>query len=124
MLGVAAGIALLTARLPPIPQPASYHQFADQRAWLGIPNFGNVISNVAFAVVGIFGIVFIQRNASRIFLDPRERWPYYGVFIGLLLTAFGSGFYHLVPNNAHLVWDRLPMTIVFGSMVAALIVER
>ncbi len=83
-----------------------------------------MISNVAFAVVGIFGIVFIQRNASRIFLDPRERWPYYGVFIGLLLTAFGSGFYHLVPNNAHLVWDRLPMTIVFGSMVAALIVER
>jgi hypothetical protein len=124
MLGVAAGMALLMFRLPPIPQPAWYHQFADQRRWLGIPNFANVISNVAFALVGICGIVFIRRHGGHAFLDPRERWPYYGVFVGLLLTAFGSAYYHLVPNNARLVWDRLPMTIVFGSLVAALITER
>jgi hypothetical protein len=124
MLGVAAGMALLMFRLPPIPQPAWYHQFADQRRWLGIPNFANVVSNVAFALVGICGIVFIRRHAGHAFLDPRERWPYYGVFVGLLLTAFGSAYYHLVPNNARLVWDRLPMTIVFGSLVAALITER
>jgi hypothetical protein len=113
MLGVAAGMALLMFRLPPIPQPASYHQFADQRRWLGIPNFANVISNAAFAVVGICGIAFMCRQAGRAFLDPRERWPYYGVFVGLLLTAFGSAYYYLVPTNAHFVWDRLPMTIVF-----------
>jgi hypothetical protein len=124
MLGVAAGMALLMFRLPPIPQPASYHQFADQRRWLGIPNVANVISNLPFVVVGLCGMVFIRRHAVCAFVDPRERWPYYGVFFGLLLTAFGSGFYHLVPNNVHLVWDRLPMTIVFGSLVAALIVER
>lgn len=124
MLGVAAGMAILMFRLPPIPQPASYHQFADQRRWLGIPNFANVISNVAFAVVGICGIVFMRRHAERAFLDPRERWPYYGVFVGLLLTAFGSGYYHLAANNARLVWDRVPMTIVFGSLVAALVAER
>jgi hypothetical protein len=117
-------MALLVFRLPPIPQPASYHQFADQRRWLGIPNFANVISNVAFAIVGVCGILFIRRHAQKAFLDPRERWPYLGVFIGLFLTAFGSAYYHLVPNNAHLVWDRLPMTIVFGSLVAALIAER
>jgi hypothetical protein len=124
MLGVALGIGVLISRLPPIPQPASYHQFADQRRWLGIPNFGNVISNAAFAIVGVCGILFIRRHAQKAFLDPRERWPYLGVFIGVLLTAFGSAYYHLVPNNAHLVWDRLPMTIVFGSLVAALVVER
>jgi len=116
---------VLISRLPPIPQPASYHQFADQRRWLGIPNFSNVISNVAFAIVGIWGIAFMRRHAARTFIDPRERWPYYGVFVGLLLlTVFGSAYYHLSPNNAHLVWDRLPMTIVFGSLVAALITER
>ena len=49
MLGVAAGMALLMFRLPPIAQPASYHQFDDQRRWLGIPNFANVISNLAFS---------------------------------------------------------------------------
>jgi hypothetical protein len=42
----------------------------------------------------------------------------------LLLTAFGSSWYHLDPNNATLVWDRLPMTITFMSMVAAVIMER
>jgi hypothetical protein len=124
MLGVAAGMALLMLRLPPMPQPAWYHNFADQRLWLGISNFANVASNLAFAMVGIYGIVFIRRNAQRTFLDPRERWPYLGVFVGLFLTAFGSAYYHLAPNNAHLVWDRLPMTIVFGSLVAALIAER
>jgi hypothetical protein len=124
MLGVGLGIAILTFRFPPIPQPASYHHFADQRHWLGIPNFANVISNVAFAIVGVCGTLFIRRHAEKAFLDPCERWPYLGVFIGLFLTAFGSAYYHLAPNNAHLVWDRLPMTIVFGSLVAALIVER
>jgi len=32
----------------PIPQPPGYHAFADQRALLGIANFGNVMSNLAF----------------------------------------------------------------------------
>jgi hypothetical protein len=31
--------------LPPISQDQSYHQFADQRTILGIPNFWNVVSN-------------------------------------------------------------------------------
>lgn len=46
------------------------------------------------------------------------------MFVGLLLTAFGSSYYHLSPNNSRLVWDRLPMTIAFMSMVAAIIAER
>jgi hypothetical protein len=46
------------------------------------------------------------------------------VFVGLQLTAFGSSYYHLSPNNSRLVWDRLPMTIAFMSMVAAIIAER
>ena len=128
MLGVAAGMALLTVRMSPIPQPASYHTFADQRRWLGISNFWNVISNLPFAIVGVWGIAFILRSGTvdqkKRFLDPRERWPYIAAFSGLVLTAFGSAYYHLAPNNARLVWDRLPMTIVFGSIVAALIAER
>lgn len=125
MLGVAVGLGLLMSRLPAIPQSAAYHHFADQRAHFGIPNFWNVISNLPFAAVGIWGLAFLRKQAtSRTFIDARERWPYYGVFFGLVLTAFGSAYYHLAPNNAHLVWDRLPMTIVFGSLVSALIAER
>ena len=58
------------------------------------------------------------------FLDPEERGPYLLVFLGLVLTAIGSSYYHLNPNNARLVWDRIPMTVVFMSMVAAVISER
>jgi hypothetical protein len=68
-------------------------------------------------VIGLLGIAFLIRpgsaKSSRYFLDSRERWPYFIAFVGLLLTAFGSSYYHLVPSNARLVWDRLPMTIVF-----------
>ena len=125
LLGVMLGLILLMSRLPRMPQSASYHQFADQRSWLGIPNFWNVISNIPFAVIGVYGLAFLSRKKTvPTFLDPRESWPYMGVFIGLLLTAFGSAYYHLAPTNARLVWDRLPMTIVFASLVAAVIVER
>ena len=110
---------------PRVAQPLAYHNFADQRGWLGIPNFGDVASNVAFAVVGIWGLFFLSSGAGRaVFLDPRERWPYVFVFFGMLLTAFGSAYYHLDPNNDRLVWDRLPMTIVFMGLVSAMICER
>jgi len=36
-------------------------------------------------------------------------YGYWLFLIGLLLTAFGSSFYHLAPNNARLIWDRLPI---------------
>ena len=127
MLGVALGMIVLMLRLPPLPQSPAYHRFADQRTWFGIPNFLNVISNLPFAIVGLIGVVFLCQTSNSpppVFIDPRERWPYRGVFIGLFLTAFGSAYYHLSPNNARLVWDRIPMTIVFASLVSAIIMER
>jgi hypothetical protein len=111
--------------LPRTPQPQSYHDFADQRAWLGIPNFGDVASNLLFALGGAWGILFLFRKSEQQrFIDPRERWAYLFVFLGLLLTAFGSTFYHLAPDNARLVWDRLPMTLAFMGLVSAMISER
>jgi hypothetical protein len=122
-LAVAVGIAALL--IPRTPQPLTYHHFADQRRWLGVPHFGDVASNLLFFVAGLWGLAFLSGKSSRDqFMDPRERWPYVFVFAGLLLTAFGSAYYHLAPDNARLVWDRLPMTIVFMPLVAALIAER
>ena len=123
-----AVVALVCLMLPRIPQPLSYHLFADRRSFLGISNFGDVASNLPFAVIGVWGLAFLWRckaaPASGHFLEQREQWPYLAVFVGIMLTAFGSSWYHLDPNNATLVWDRLPMTITFMGMVAAMIMER
>jgi hypothetical protein len=128
LIALTLAIVLVCCLLPRIPQPQSYHHFADRRRLFGIPNFGDVASNLPFAVIGCMGLIFLLRakswqNEGR-FLDRRERWPYLVVFFGLLLTAFGSSYYHWAPDNARLVWDRLPMTITFMGLVAAVIAER
>ena len=118
------GLAVIALFLPRIPQPLSYHNFADHRGWLGIPNFGDVSSNLPFAIVGAWGMAWLFRPGAADFLNARERLPYLMVFAGLLLTAFGSSYYHLDPDNARLVWDRLPIMMVFTSLLAAMIAER
>ena len=123
LIGVASVLIGVSLFLNPIPQPLSYHNFADHRSWLRIPNFGDVMSNVPFAIIGLWGLIAIlQSNAT--FADRRERWPYLILFAGLVLTAFGSGYYHLAPDNARLVWDRIPINITIMALLAAVIMER
>lgn len=114
-LAIVAGVALFVLFLllvPPLHQDQSYHQFADRRTILGVPNFWDVISNVPFLIVGAMGLVTFRDFASRL------------LFLGVFFTAFGSGYYHLAPDNARLFWDRLPMTIVFMSLLALAMNER
>jgi hypothetical protein len=114
ILMVAAGIAIVVFLIfaPPLHQSQSYHDFADRRTLLGIPNFWDVISNVIFLIVGLMGLIRFRDAASRI------------LFFGVFFTAFGSGYYHLAPDNARLFWDRLPMTITFMSLFAIAINQR
>ena len=117
-------LAIVAALLvPAMPQPVAYHDFADHREALGVHNFLDVASNVAFLVVGIAGlIVTLGRHAY--FQFSIERWPYAIFFAGVLLTAAGSSYYHLTPDNETLFWDRLPMTIAFMALVCSQIVDR
>jgi hypothetical protein len=112
---------------PRIPQPQSYHQFADQRSLLAIPHFFDVVSNLGFLVVGLWGVRFVLRantGAGTTFLASKERWPYFFFFLGVLLTAFGPAYYHWAPDNARLLWDRLPMAMGFMGLLAAVLSER
>ena len=109
--------------VPAMPQPVAYHDFADQRAILGVANFLDVASNAGFLLAGIAGIVVVLRRRT-VFEHPAERWPYAIFFLGVLLTAAGSGYYHLAPDNERLFWDRLPMTVAFMSLIAAQVVDR
>jgi len=122
---VAVTVVCIVAALlvPPIAQPLHYHRFADSRAFLGIPNFGDAASNAAFFIVGLAGFVIVFRHRAAFERDS-ERWPYATFFAGLVLTAFGSGYYHLAPDNGRLFWDRLPMTIAFAGLVAGQISDR
>jgi glutathione peroxidase len=128
VLGLLAALALAGcfAFLPPIEQPEAYHRFADGRAWLGIPNFLNVASNLAFLAVGLLGLRVLRshQHPSTAFCDPWERGAFALLFGGVALVALGSGYYHLHPTSPRLFWDRLPMIIVFSVLVGITIGER
>ena len=118
-IAMAVGAWLL---VPEITQPQDYHGFADQRAFLGVPNAADVLSNLAFVAVAVLGLWRLARNTLP--LPPVVKFCMLIFFAGLLLTGFGSAYYHFEPNDGTLVWDRLPMTIAFAGMLGALFGER
>lgn len=109
---------------PAIPQNQAYHDFADHRKYFGIPNTLNVVSNFPFLVIGIIGLVLCYyKNYFKLSLQGElSGWTCF--YVGVAAVAFGSSYYHLKPNDARLVWDRLPMTIAFTSIMGIFIIER
>src|SRR5262249_20009461 len=107
---------------PRLAQPLGYHRFADTRAFFGVPNALGVLSTAPFAIVGIASLFVVFRVHT--FVNPVERWSYVVLFAGVTLTAFGSAYYHLAPDNDRLVWDRLPMAVGFMGLLAAIVAER
>ena len=112
-LAAAAVIAMFW--VAPIPQDPLYHRFADTRLLLGIPNFWNVATNAPFLAIGIAGLLLPV---------PALRMHHLVLCIGVGLVALGSGWYHLSPSNSALVFDRLPMTVAFMAIFAAIVADR
>jgi predicted membrane channel-forming protein YqfA (hemolysin III family) len=116
----------------PIAQYADYHEFADARTIWGVPSFWNVVSNVPFAIVGVWGLVATWRmglvgRAGVVpsgLLTRTERWCWSVFFVGVFLTCFGSSYYHLAPDDHRLVWDRIPIAIAFMGLTCAIVAER
>lgn len=107
----------------PMPQDPTYNIFADQRTIWGIPNFFNVVSNLALILVGIAGVIALHKPIPT-FHDQSERWIYIILFISVGLAGIGSAYYHLAPDNLSLVWDRLPIGLVNVSLVSAVLSDR
>ena len=116
----AVGIALIIGMAVlhgPVAQLPNYHQFADQMTLFGIPHFCDVLSNIGFALIAIWG--GWQLAPDREHPALADGWSGYRLFlIGLFLTAFGSSYYHLEPDNFRLVWDRLPITLACAGLLA------
>lgn len=119
LLGCALAATLAVLLQAPLAQDPAYHYFADQRALTGIANAGNVLSNAPFLLAGLLGLARLRRTTVN--ADLARCLAVF--FAGVTLTAFGSAWYHAAPDNASLLWDRLPMTLAFTGLFAAVIVE-
>lgn len=115
-------IVLLFYFTSAIPQDPAYYLFADDRTIASIPNFWDVISNLPFVFVGVWGL-YIVLQLGRADASFELRNPYLVFFVGVFLSAFGSTYFHLEPGNDTLFWDRLPMTIAFAGLFALVIGE-
>ena len=104
-------------------QAASYHLFADSQAWGPIPNGGNVLSNLPFVVVGLWGLLSLastKKEPGRI----RFGWEWQAfsmMFAFIILTGVGSAYYHWAPSSDSLFWDRMPMAILFAGAMTTII---
>lgn len=116
------GVTIFVLAQDPMPQSLKYHDFVDSRMFLSVPNFFNVLSNLPFILVGSMGLYGLLGSGKVIKLNELKA-GYFSLFLGLLLIGFGSGYYHLWPSNQTLLWDRLPMTLVFMALVAVIIGE-
>ena len=104
----------------PIHQPDGYHNFADQSHRFGVPHFCDVTSNLGFALAAFWGWAILAPARGHPAL--RCGWTGYRLFLaGLFLTAIGSSWYHLAPDNARLVWDRLPIALACGGLMAGVL---
>src|SRR5437667_12639658 len=87
LLAIVAASVLGLDLHEPVPQDISYHEFADRRTVLGVPNFWNVISNVAFLIVGIAGLRAVRKGGTPGPLQPL--YPAYAVlFLGVVFVSF------------------------------------
>lgn len=122
LLAVAVTLLLVVLLTEPIPQDPAYHGFADARTLFDVPNFWNVMSNLPFVIVGAAGLAL--HMSDRLSLLPELRGIYCLLFVGWVLTGFGSAWYHLQPENASLVWDRLGITVAITALLSIVVGEH
>ena len=117
-----AVIALVFVFVPPVPQWDSYHLLADRRTIFGIPNFWNVVTNLPFLAAAAVGVRALRSKTA--FCERWERAAFAVVVAGAALVTAGSSWYHWNPTDATLVWDRLPMTLLFTAVFATILGDR
>ncbi|MBM5571744.1 MULTISPECIES: hypothetical protein [Deefgea] len=96
----------------PIAQLEGYHSFADTVMRFGIVNCGDVCSNLGFALVAVWGVFYLWPRRAQLNLG-------FTLFVlAIFLTAIGSSYYHWMPNDERLVWDRIPISLACAGLLA------
>lgn len=119
---IAIILAALAFYFSPIRQSRNFYDYADQRVWLGIPNFCNVISNLPFLLVGILGLKRLT-SFPTLALEPKISKIYFIFFSGLIAAFLCSSYYHLAPNAFTLMLDRIPITVTFIALYSIVLSE-
>ena len=112
-------LLLLAIFLPAIAQNQNYHNFIDQRTFFGIKNTSNTLSNLAFIMVGLWGLINFYKN-KYIKISNSFSVLLNLFFITIILTGLGSSYYHLSPKDFTLVFDRLALSLTFAVILAML----
>lgn len=117
--GAALAATLLVTSLiaaGPIAQLPDYHAFADTRTIAGLAHGADVLSNLGFLLVGVYGLWGALRSPPQ---ESGQSGAAYAVFCcALIATAAGSSWYHLLPDDARLVWDRIPIALACAAVLA------
>ena len=118
-----AVLLVLAVALPGMPQDPDYHRFADSRTLMGVPNAMDVLSNIFFFVLGGIGLVY--HFAGRLdYSNSAMRTSGLVFFLGFALTAVGSAYYHVDPNDRGLAWDRMGMVVAFAGVLGLVAAHR
>lgn len=116
--------AMLACFGPSVPQFADYHAFADQRSAWGLPHALDVLSNLPFAIGGVLGLVALRRHTSVADGGTERRLLAALFFLGLVIAALCSSFYHWQPDDTRLACDRLGMVAAFAGLLGLATAER
>jgi hypothetical protein len=97
----------------PVTRGPAFHQYADTRSWLGIPNTLDVVSNVLFIVVALWMWRRApQRGLARL------------ACAGTAAIGIGSAIYHASPSDATLALDWAPIATTLMWVLATVIEDR
>lgn len=123
LLLACTALLLLALLAPTMAQPGHLHAFADRRTLLGVPCALDVLSNLAFALFGVWGLDALRRS-PRLPMQGTERGCAALFFLGLLVTAAGSAWYHAAPDDLGLAIDRAAMSVAFAGLLGLLAAGR
>lgn len=118
LAAVIAAVGLAVLLRPPVFQDPTYFGHADRRAFLGLPNALNVLSNLPFALAAWLGL---RRSAA---LGRPQRAAARLTFLAIGAVTLGSGYYHFAPGSLGLLVDRLPISLAFAALFAWVVGDR
>jgi hypothetical protein len=93
------------------------YSFACDGPLFGVPHGWNVLTNLPFLVIGIWGLVRMRRAGGFVPADLNRA----GLWVSVALTAFGSGAYHLWLTPATLAADRVCISAILAFVVAEML---